>query len=76
MMTSTLLQLADAIEDHGLQAQAFERIALEKASKGQLDKAREVGNSLVHPDFVHGGIAVKQADDGDDASGPGNDREY
>ena len=62
------LQLADAIEDHGLQAQAFERIALEKASKGQLSEAREVGNSLVHPDFVHGGIAVKQAEDGDDAA--------
>ena len=62
------LQLADAIEDHGLQAQAFERIALEKAGKGQLDKAREVGNSLTHPDFVHAGIAVKQASDGDDAA--------
>lgn len=62
------LQLADAIEDHGLQAQAFERIALEKASKGQLDTARKVGNSLVHPDFVHGGIAVRQAADGDDAA--------
>ncbi len=62
------LQLADAIEDHGLQAQAFERIALEKASKGQLDKAREVSDSLVHPDFVHGGIAIKQAEDGDDAA--------
>src|SRR5471030_930500 len=60
------LQLIDAIEDHGLQAQAFERIALEKASKGQLDKAREIGGSLVHPDFVYGGIAVKQAEDGHD----------
>lgn len=62
------LQLADAIEDHGLQAQVFERIALEKASKGQLDKAREVGSSLVHPDFVYGGIAVRQSEDGDDAA--------
>lgn len=60
------LQLVDAIEDHGLQAQAFERIALEKAAKGQIDTAREVGNSLNHPDFVHGGIAVKQAADGHD----------
>ena len=50
------LQLAEAIEDHGLQAQAFERIALVKATKGQLDKAREIGNLLTHPDFVHGGI--------------------
>ena len=62
------LQLADAIEDHGLQAQAFERIALEMASKGQMDRAREVGNSLAHPDFVHGGMAVKQAEDGDDVA--------
>ena len=62
------LQLADAIEDHGVQAQAFERIALVMASKGRLDKAREVGDSMIHPDFVLGGIAIKQAADGDDAA--------
>jgi hypothetical protein len=33
------LQLADAIEDHGLRSQAFERVALRQAS---------VGNSIVH----------------------------
>ncbi len=60
------LQLVDAIEDHGVQAQAFERIALVMASKGRLDKAREVGDSMIHPDFVLGGIAVKQAADGDE----------
>ncbi len=62
------LQLVDAIEDHGLQAQAFERIALEMASKGKLNEARETGNSLVHPDFVQAGIAVRQSSDGDAAA--------
>ena len=62
------LQLAEAIEDHGLQAQAFERIALVKATKGQLDKAREIGNLLTHADSVHGGIAVRQAADGNDTA--------
>ena len=62
------LQLADAVEDQGLQAQARERIALVKASKGQLDKAREIGDTMAHADFVLGGIAVKQAADGNTAA--------
>ena len=61
------LQLADAIEDHGLQAQAYERIALEMAAKGKLNEASEAGNSLAHPDFVTAGIAVRQSADGEDA---------
>ena len=62
------LQLADAIEDQGLQAQAFERIALVKAARGQAEKAREIANTMVHPDFVLGGIAVDQAAKGNDAA--------
>ena len=62
------LQLAEAIEDQGMQAQAFEQIALVKASKGQLDKAREIAGTMVHPDFVLGGIAVNQAANGDDVA--------
>lgn len=59
------LQLADAIEDDGLSAQARERIALIKASSGEFQKAREVAAQMMHPDFVEAGIAVKQAADGD-----------
>ena len=62
------LQLTDAIEDQGLQAQAFERVALVKASKGQIDKAREIADMLVHPDFVLGGIAVEQSAKGQDVA--------
>lgn len=61
------LQLADAIEDHGLQAQTFERIALALAVKGQSERASEVAESMAHPDFVYAGIAVNQAAGGNDA---------
>lgn len=62
------MQLADAIEDHGMSAQARERIALLKASKGEFEKAREVSADMMHPDFVEAGIAVKQAADGDETT--------
>ncbi len=62
------MQLADAIEDDGMSAQARERIALLKASKGEFEKAREVAADMMHPDFVEAGIAVKQAADGDEAA--------
>ncbi len=62
------MQLADAIEDDGMSAQARERIALIKASKGEFEKAREVAGGMMHPDFVEAGIAVKQAADGDEAA--------
>ena len=62
------LQLADAIEDDGMSAQARERIALIKASKGEFEKAREVAGDMMHPDFVEAGIAVKQAADGDETA--------
>ncbi len=61
------LQLTDAIEDHGMQAQAFERVALVMAGKGNSEKAAEVADSMAHPDFVYAGIAVHQAADGDEA---------
>ncbi len=60
------LQLVDSIEDHGLQAEAFERVALVKAGKGQADKAAEVADAMAHPDFVYAGIAVTQAAGGDE----------
>ncbi len=60
------LQLADAIDDHGLQAQAIERVALVLAGKGHAERAAEVADSLGHPDFVYAGIAVNQAAGGSD----------
>ena len=61
------LQLADAIEDHGLQSQAFERIGLILAGKGKAEKAAEVGDLMGHADFVYAGIAVNKAAAGNDA---------
>lgn len=62
------LQLADSIEDHGLQAQGRERVALVKADKGQTEKAFRIAETLGHPDFVLAGIAVNQAASGDEAA--------
>ena len=62
------LQLTDAIEDHGMQAQAFERVALVLAGKGHTAKAADVAGSMAHPDFVYAGIAVNQAAGGDTAA--------
>ena len=58
------LQLADAVEDPGLQIQAFERIGLQKAAKGQFEKAHEIASSMTHPDGVLVGLAIRQAADG------------
>lgn len=60
------LQLADAVEDHGLQAEALERVALVMAAKGRTDKAAEVAATMAHPDFVYAGIAVNRAAEGFD----------
>jgi tetratricopeptide (TPR) repeat protein len=60
------MQLVDAIEDQGMHAQAFERIGLVKAGKGETDAARRIADTMVHPDFVLAGIAVRQAADGND----------
>ena len=59
------LQLADAVEDYGLQSQARENLALLKAEQGNFEKAREISNVLEHPDSVYAAIAVKQMADGD-----------
>ena len=59
------LQLADAIEEPGFQAQAFERIGIVKANAGKLEKAREVAALMSHPDSVLASVAVKQAEAGD-----------
>jgi len=61
------LQLMDAMEDHGMQAQAFERVALVLADKGNVTRAAEIADQMAHPDFVYAGIAFHQAAHGDDA---------
>ncbi|MBK8464495.1 MAG: hypothetical protein IPL32_01565 [Chloracidobacterium sp.] len=61
------LQLTEAIDDHGMQAQAFERIALVMAGKGNVEKASDIADTMAHPDFIYAGIAVHQASIGDDA---------
>lgn len=62
------LQLAEAIEDHGMQGQAFERVALVMAGKGNSSRASEIAGMMAHPDFVFAGIAVGQAADGDETA--------
>ena len=62
------LQLADAIEDHGLRSQAFERVALRQAARGEFDRAREVAGTIDHVDGVLSGIAVNEAAKGLDAA--------
>ena len=61
------LQLAEAVEDHGLQAQAFERVALRQALRGNFDGAREAAGKLDHPDGVLAGISAQQAARGMDS---------
>jgi tetratricopeptide (TPR) repeat protein len=55
------LQLAEAVEDQGMQAQALEQVALVLAARGESEKAGEVAASMAHPDFVYAGIAVYRA---------------
>jgi tetratricopeptide (TPR) repeat protein len=62
------LQLAEAVEDHGMQAQAFERVALVMAMRGDIEKARAIADTMVHPDFVYAAIAERQAASGDEPS--------
>jgi hypothetical protein len=57
-------QLVDAIEDHGTQAQARERMALAKSAKSDFEKAFEIADTLEHPDNVLAAIAVNADEDG------------
>src|SRR5215213_9610554 len=57
-------QLVEAIEDHGTQAQARERIALQKSAKSEFEKAFEIADTLDHPDNVFAAIAVNASEDG------------
>jgi len=57
-------QLVEAIEDSGTQAQARERIALQKSAKSEFQKAFEIADTLDHPDNVFAAIAVNSSEDG------------
>ncbi|MFL6374575.1 MAG: hypothetical protein ACJ73D_07925 [Pyrinomonadaceae bacterium] len=61
------LQLADAIEDNGMQAQCRERVAIARANKGDTAKAAEIAQELQHSEFVFATIGVKQDGDGREA---------
>lgn len=58
------MQLADSIDEYGLKSQAFERIALQKVQKGQIEKALEIAESIPHPDYVFAAAAVHDAQNG------------
>jgi tetratricopeptide (TPR) repeat protein len=60
------LQLVEAIEDPGFQAQGFEQIGFAKADKGQFEKAGDIAVRMMHPDAVYARIAIGQAAAGDD----------
>ena len=59
------IQLAEAIEDHGLQSEVFERLGAVKASQGNTSAALEIAELMNHPDFVYAAVAVDQAARGD-----------
>jgi tetratricopeptide (TPR) repeat protein len=54
-------QLVESIEDYGLQAQARERIALQKSVKNGFEMALAIAETLEHPDDAFAGIAVHQS---------------
>ena len=54
-------QLAEAIEDYGMQEAARERIALQKAFKTQFEKALEIAASLEHRSNAYALIAAQFA---------------
>ena len=62
------VQLADAIEDHGLCSEAFERIGLAKAEQGNTSAALGIAEMMNHPDMVLSAVAVHQAANGNEAA--------
>ena len=62
------LQLVEAIEDPGLQAQGYEQVGIAKADKSQIEKAGDIAALMIHPDGILIRIARMQSANGDDAS--------
>lgn len=58
-------QLAEAMDDHGIQAQAFEKIGVQQAVKSNFEQAEYFANLMADPDYVYAAIAAQQAADGD-----------
>lgn len=54
-------QLVESIEDYGTQAQARERIALQKSVKNEFEKALKIAEALDHADDAFADIAAQQA---------------
>lgn len=59
------LQLAEAIEDVGSQEYAKELIAVQKAEKGDYEKALAMADQISHPSHALGIIAAKMDDAGE-----------
>lgn len=62
------LQLADAVQEEGMRAQAMERVALRLAAKGDFEQAHAIAVQMDHPDGVLVGIAVNQSAKGLDTA--------
>ena len=60
-------QLVESIEDYGAQAQARERLVLQKSAKNDFQKALEIADTLDHADDALADIAAHQAATGDEA---------
>jgi tetratricopeptide (TPR) repeat protein len=60
------MQLVGAIDDHGLQAQALEKIILQKSAKGDYDKALLIAEDLEHPEYALADIAIHLTEKGDE----------
>lgn len=59
------LQLIEAIEDPGMLAEGRERIGILEGAKGNFDLARQIADSMDHPDYVYASIAGRLYSDGD-----------
>lgn len=59
------VQLIEAIEDPGMQAEGFERIGILEAAKGNIDAARQVAGSMDHPEYIYSAIAGSVHSNGD-----------
>jgi tetratricopeptide (TPR) repeat protein len=61
------LQLVEAIEDHGMQGRAMERVAMAKVAAGEIDRAIELSDAITHADTVLAAAATAAAASGDAA---------
>ena len=61
-------QLAEAIEDSGMKAQAREKIAFQKSVKGDYEKAAAIAEDLEHPEYAYADIAIHQSAAGEDGN--------